>query len=83
LYQNNKELFSQETLTRWKKIEGLVQKQILTNVWCNNCRTSVSISLKSTEMIQEDLVLRGKCKRCEHDVCRVIGAENEQATSAK
>ena len=58
------------------KIEEWAQEKILTNVWCNNCCTSVSILLKSTEMIQEDLILRGKCKKCGHDLCRVVGPEN-------
>ena len=74
---NNNELFSQETLERWKKIEGWAQEEILTNVWCSNCCTSVSILLMSTEMIQEDLILRGKCKKCGFDVCRVVGPENK------
>ncbi|MCI5136934.1 MAG: hypothetical protein D3922_00635 [Candidatus Electrothrix sp. AR1] len=73
---NTNELFSQEALERWGKIEEWAQEKILANVWCNNCRSPVSILLKSAEMVQDDLVLCGKCKRCGHDACRVVEPED-------
>jgi hypothetical protein len=38
----------------------------------------VSIILETANMEQRSLILRGKCKICGHEVCRVIEPENDQ-----
>lgn len=53
------------------------QARILANVWCGKCIGSVDILLATAEMIDKDLILRGKCKACGKNVCRVVEPENE------
>ena len=68
--------FTGEARERWNKIPKWAQLRILENVWCVECRSAVSIILETTEMQQDDLILRGKCKTCGHEVCRLVEPEN-------
>ena len=69
-------LFSLEAVKRWNKIPESIQKKILDNVWCSNCSGSATIILESAKMEQKDLILRGKCRVCGQEVCRVVEPEN-------
>ena len=68
-------IISFEAEKRWKRIPKDLQKRILENVWCCNCADSTAILIESSEMVQNDLILRGKCKTCGHEVCRLVEAE--------
>ena len=48
------------------------QTRILENVWCGGCSATSTMILESVEIQQHDLILRGKCKACGHEVCRVV-----------
>lgn len=61
---------------RWKRIPQEAQGKILANVWCGNCRDSVQIVLETAEIESKVLILKGKCKTCGKDVCRVVEPEN-------
>jgi len=69
--------FTPQALLRWKKIPEWARKKILDNVFCGRCLSSVTILLETAEMNGNDLILRGKCKQCGKDVCRVVEPENE------
>jgi hypothetical protein len=62
---------------RWKKVPEWAQEHILNNVFCTNCLGSVPIILETAEMKKKDLILRGQCKHCGKDVCRVVEPEDE------
>ena len=69
--------FTPEAARRWKRIPEWARKEILDNVFCGRCRGSVPIVLESAEMDGKDLILRGKCRHCAKDVCRVVEPENQ------
>ncbi len=57
------------------RIPPWAQEKILDNVWCGQCLGSVTIILETAEMKGDDLVLRGTCKSCGWNVCRVVEPE--------
>ena len=75
MIENNAIPFDKEANERWNKIPKLIQVQILDNVWCSGCSAVSNISLESAKMQQRDLILRGKCKACGQEVCRVVEPE--------
>lgn len=71
-----KDPFTKDARKRWDKIPSWVQVQILGNVFCGKCLDSVTILLKTASMKKSDLILRGKCKVCGEEVCRLVEPEN-------
>jgi hypothetical protein len=71
------DIFTPQALCRWKKILEGIRKKILDNVFCGRCVGSVTILIERAEMIDKALVLRGKCKQCGKNICRVIESEDE------
>jgi len=69
--------FTPEAAERWNRIPAWAQQKILDNVFCTKCVGTIPMALKTAEMRGKDLILRGKCKYCGHDVCRVVEAETE------
>ena len=69
-------LFSLEAGKRWNKIPASIQKNILDNVWCSKCSGSATIILESAKMERHDLILRGKCRACGQEVCRLVEPEH-------
>ncbi len=69
--------FTPEARCRWEKVPECAQKEILDNVFCVKCLGSVTILLETAEMEGKELILRGKCRNCGKDVCRVVEPENE------
>jgi hypothetical protein len=68
--------FSKEAKERWNRIPKSAQDQILKNVYCVKCLGAVPIILQSAVMERDDLILRGKCKVCGQEVCRLVEPEN-------
>lgn len=68
-------IFTPSAAKRWKRIPKWAQKKILAKVWCGKCLGSVQIVLESAKMRKRDLILRGKCKTCGKNVCRVVEPE--------
>jgi Zn finger protein HypA/HybF involved in hydrogenase expression len=52
--------------------EGGARARILANIWCVNCRTSVQVTKFSGEEEKGDLILKGSCGQCGHEVVRVV-----------
>lgn len=69
--------FSPAAAKRWGMIPQEAQARILANVWCGNCARSVEISPKTAEIKGKHLILKGKCKVCGKNVCRVVEPEGE------
>jgi len=69
--------FTLEAWKRWTKIPKTIQKKLLDNVFCCTCSGVVTIVLETAEMKGENLILRGKCRDCGKDVCRLIEPEPE------
>jgi hypothetical protein len=64
--------FTPEAARRWKRIRPWAQEKIINNVFCGRCIKSVPIVLEKAEMTGRSLVLRGTCKNCGAEVCRVV-----------
>ena len=64
--------FTNEAKERWNSIPKWAQDRILENVCCVKCRSSVPIVLETAKMQGNDLILRGKCKICGQEVCRLV-----------
>jgi hypothetical protein len=69
--------FTPAAAKRWGQIPQEAQARILANVWCGNCARSVEISLETAEIEGKHLILKGKCKVCGKNVCRVVEPKNE------
>lgn len=66
------ESFTKEAKERWSRIPKLAQDQILKNVFCGKCIGASAIVLESAVMERNDLILRGRCKICGQEVCRLV-----------
>jgi hypothetical protein len=71
------DIFTPQARKRWKEIPEWAQKKILDNAYCGRCIGPVTILLETAEMNGKALILRGKCKQCGKDVCRVVESEDE------
>lgn len=71
------DLFSEDAKKRWEKIPKWAQAKILDNVYCGKCMDTVSIVLETAKMQGANLILRGKCKTCGHEVCRLVEPESD------
>jgi hypothetical protein len=69
--------FTADAKRRWDKIPEWGQTEILNNIFCGKCLKAVTIDLETAKMWKDALVLRGKCKTCGQEVCRVVESEND------
>jgi hypothetical protein len=67
--------FTKGAKKRWDKIPKWAQARILDNVFCGKCMDIVPIVVETAKMQSADLILRGKCKICGHEVCRLVEPE--------
>lgn len=64
--------FAPTAKTRWQQIPAAVQKEIMENVWCGQCRAGTTIRIQEGKMSGTSLVLSGVCKKCGNPVARVV-----------
>jgi hypothetical protein len=64
--------FSPEAAKIWEEIPVEFQDIILSNVLCPHCRDAVRIVDYSGSVVSGDLILRGKCAICGHEVARLV-----------
>lgn len=57
---------------KWLSIPGETRRKLERNVWCSSCRDVVQIEKYIVQESTAGIVLRGKCKKCGHEVARVI-----------
>ena len=68
---------SQKAMRRWNKIPDNIKSRLLSNVYCSNCKGMVTIVNFKAEIMDNDLLLKGKCKTCNHNVARLIEAPED------
>ncbi|MEI6846693.1 MAG: hypothetical protein WCK32_01450 [Chlorobiaceae bacterium] len=64
--------FSQKAAEFWADIPMEYRAQILVNVFCSQCRDAVEIVDYSGSIVKGDLLLKGKCATCGHQVARLV-----------
>ncbi len=64
--------FTKQASEFWRGIPSDTRAKLLANVYCGHCRGAVSI-VNVTAMIKRgDLLLKGKCATCGHEVARLV-----------
>ncbi len=63
---------AKEALKMWLDLPADVSGKILSNVWCPDCSTAVTICDYSADLDGGVVVLRGFCGTCGHKVARVL-----------
>ena len=61
-----------KALKIWMELPADIRSKILSNVWCSDCRTAVTICDYSADFDGGVVVLRGFCGTCGHKVARVL-----------
>jgi len=61
-----------EALEIWMEVPADIRSKLLSNVWCPDCRTAVTICDYNAEFSGGVVVLRGFCATCGHKVARVL-----------
>ena len=70
--------FTPKALLLWSLVPREARARILKNVFCTRCRVSVEmVDYMGTEKTG-DVVLTGSCKRCGHQVVRVVETSEAQ-----
>jgi hypothetical protein len=64
--------FSPQAAAFWANIAMQQRAQKLDNVFCGHCLCGVEIVDYSGSMKSGDLLLKGKCAKCGHDVARLV-----------
>ncbi len=64
--------FTAKAAVLWGMIPKEARVRILANVFCVKCRGSVTITRFTGEEQNGDVVLRGVCAKCGHEVVRVV-----------
>ena len=64
--------FSKPAARLWAKVPDPMKTRLLNNVWCSQCRHSVTILCYSGRVMGRDLLLSGLCCDCSGKVSRVI-----------
>lgn len=67
--------FTKAAQQRWDRIPPDIQRRLLDNVWCSTCRGSTTIKDYSGRVERGDLLLSGKCAKCDNPVARLIEGE--------
>ena len=72
-------MMAKEALRVWLDLPADVRSKILSNVWCGQCATAVTICDYSTDFDGGVVVLRGFCSTCGHKVARVLEGCSEKS----
>ena len=76
----SEEQFTARAAVLWGTIPKEARERILKSVFCGNCRGSVEIIKFTGEESDGNLVLKGSCVKCGHEVARVV--ETSQVDSS-
>ena len=60
-----------EALRKWNKVPKNMQNRLLQNVFCSTCGVTTIIDYSITEE-RSGIILKGKCKKCNKPVARLI-----------
>ena len=64
--------FTTQAAVLWGAIPRATRERILKNVFCVKCCGSVAMLGFTGEERSGDLILKGSCARCGHEVVRVV-----------
>ena len=64
--------FSPAAAKFWVEVPLQFKKKILANVYCSHCGGSVKIVNYSGSIKSGDLLLKGNCANCGHEVARLV-----------
>ena len=64
--------FTKQASKFWTAIPADARAKLLANVYCTHCRSAVSIASVTGTVKRGDLLLKGTCVRCGHDVARLV-----------
>lgn len=64
--------FAKQAREFWMAIPADARAKLLANVYCAHCRCAVSIANVVAQVTRGDLVLKGNCATCGHDVARLV-----------
>lgn len=64
--------FTRPAAKLWAKLPAPTKKLLLSDVWCGDCRHTVTITDFAGTVVGGDLLLQGSCSQCRGDVARVI-----------
>lgn len=64
--------FTPNAYRLWEALPPHTKTKILSNVWCSHCIKMTTIINYSGKVIQGDILLEGKCKKCGEKVARII-----------
>ncbi|GHH98945.1 RQC domain-containing protein [Neobacillus kokaensis] len=70
--KTNHETISFSAYKQWMSIPEEFRRQLERNVWCSNCVDVVQIQNYTVDESKHGIVLHGTCKKCGHEVARVI-----------
>lgn len=73
---------AKEALKIWMELPADIRSKILSNVWCGQCMTAVTICDYSTDFDGGVVVLRGFCGTCGHKVARVLEGSGDSSKKA-
>ena len=59
-------------MKKFKAIPKNIQQQILNNIYCSKCGITTIVEYTFT-CIEECVVIKGKCKKCNREITRLIG----------
>lgn len=59
---------------KWNTLDKETQEKLLSNVFCITCHVTTIVDYKIVSN-KDDIVLKGKCKKCGRNVARLV--ENE------
>ena len=64
--------FTPQARKIWDTIPVAGRTKILNTVWCVNCSRFTTMVSYSGKVEKGDLILRGTCERCGHEVTRLV-----------
>ena len=70
---------TKEALEIWMDLPADVRSKILSNVWCGQCATSVTMCDYNASLDRGVVVLRGFCSVCGHKIARVLEGCSEKS----
>lgn len=73
---------AKEALKIWMELSADIRSKILSNVWCPDCRTAVTICDYGVDFDRGLVVLRGFCATCGHKVARALEGCGESSKRA-
>ncbi|MBP6714378.1 MAG: hypothetical protein KA157_10605 [Aliarcobacter sp.] len=60
-----------KAIQKWSKISKHIQEKLLENVFCSTCGTTTIVDYSMYDD-KAGILIKGKCKKCNREVARLI-----------